>query len=266
MEQIKSFFVGSSPYEGPHILLMILWAIMTTLLLLFTFLFAKTERSKITVIKVTAGISLLSTILSRFIYNDWTPSLIDFLPNSFCSTMGFVMPLFVLFCKKDSKNLYFALFSGFIGGVLTLFSGDNVGQERVQNTFISFLYHGLMITLAILCFAVKYSKPSLDKVPRVFIGLSVMVVYGVFSNQVLGYSNNMYLNAPLLEGTPFTWWVTGILMIIIAIVTSLIYEAITLKWHDQSLYKCFRFCADYFKSLNVKNKKAEIEQKNKISK
>lgn len=171
--------------------------------------FAKTEKSKIIVIKITAGILLLATILSRFIYNNWKPSLIDFLPNTFCSTMGFITPLFVLFCKKDSKNLYYALFAGFIGGIVTLFSGEDIGQEKVLNTFISYFYHGLMATLAMLCVAVKYCKPTLNKVPRLFVGLSIMVVYGVFSNQVFDYSNNMYLNSPLLEGTPLTWWLTG---------------------------------------------------------
>lgn len=252
MGWLKDFFVGSSAFEGPHILIIALWAITTTLLILFTCLFAKTEKSRVLVIKITAGVLLLATILSRFIYNNWTPSILDFLPSSFCSTMGFITPLFVLFCKKDSKNLYYALFAGFMGGLITLFSGDDIGQERVQNTLISYFYHSLMATLAMLCVAVKYSKPTLNKVPRLSVGLSIMVVYGVFSNQVFGYSNNMFLNSPLLEGTPLTWWLTGILIMIIAIIVSLIYEAITLKWHEQSLYKCYCVCVKYFKSFKTK--------------
>lgn len=264
MGLLNSFFVGSSPYEGPHILIISLWVITTTLLILFTCLFAKTEKSKVIVIKVTAAVLLLATILSRFIYNEWKLSFIDFLPSSFCSTMGFITPLFVFFCKKDSKNLYYALFAGFMGGLITLFSGDDIGQERVQNTIISYFYHCLMIALAMLCVAVKYSKPTLDKVPRIFIGFSIMVVYGVFSNQVFDYSNNMFLNSPLIEGTPLTWWLTGILMMVIAIIISLIYEAITLKWYDQSLYKCYCFCAKYLKSLktkalNIINKKQNLD-------
>ena len=258
---MKDFFVGSSAYEGPHILIIVFWAIMTTLLILLTCLFAKSEKSKVIVIKTTAGVLLLAAILSRFIYNDWTPSIQEFLPNTFCSTMGFVMPIFVLFCKKDSKNLYFALFAGFMGGLLTLLSGEDVGQERVQNTIISYFYHSLMISLAMLCVAVKYSKPTLDKVPRIFVGLSIMVVYGVFSNQVFGYSNNMYLNSPLLDGTPLTWWLTGLLMMVIAIGISLIYEAITLKWRDQSLYKCYCCCANYFKTilLRLSKKRQDLQ-------
>ena len=237
-----------------------LWILATVLLILFTYLFAKTEKSKILVIKITAGVLLLATTLSRFIYNDWKPTLIDFLPNSFCSTMGFVLPLFVIFCKKDSKTLYFAVFSAFMGGVITVHSGDDIGQARVQNTLISYFYHGLMASLSMLCIAVKYCKPTLNKVPRLFVALCVMVAYGVFSNQVFGYSNNMFLNSPLIDGTPLTWWFVGVAMILIAIVVAIIYEAITLKWHDQSLYKCYSTCVDYVKSLNIKKKNKKEEE------
>ncbi|MGN1222427.1 MAG: hypothetical protein ACI4TT_04260, partial [Christensenellales bacterium] len=170
-------------------------------------------------------------------------------------TMGFVLPLFVLFCKKDSKTLYFAVFSAFMGGVLTMLSGEDIGQVRFQNTVISYFYHGLMASLSMLCVAVKYSKPTLNKVPRVFIGLSIMVVYGVFSNQVFGFSNNMYLNRPLIDGTILSWWFVGIMFMLIAIVVAIVYEAITLKWHEQSLYKCYCSCANYFKSINLFKKR-----------
>lgn len=149
-----------------------------------------------------------------------------------------------------------------MGGIITMFSGDGVGQERVQNTLISYTYHGLMASLSMLCVAVKYSTPTLNKVPRVFVGLCVMVVYGIFSNQVFGYSNNMFLNSPLIDGTILTWWFVGIMFILIAFVVSIIYEAITLKWHDQSLYKCYCTCANYFKSFktNMKSKNQEKMQ------
>lgn len=120
MEKLKNFFVGSGAFEGPHLLVIALWVTATVLLIAFTLIFAKSEKAKVLVIKITAGVLLLATTLSRFIYHDWTPSFVDFLPNSFCSTMGFVLPLFILFCKKDSKTLYFAVFTGFMGGIITV--------------------------------------------------------------------------------------------------------------------------------------------------
>lgn len=260
MNGLRDFFVGSKPFEGPHLLVIGLWVLSTVLLILFTCLFAKIEKSKVLVIKITAGVLLLATTLSRFIYHDWKPSLVDFLPNTFCSTMGFVLPLFVLFCKKDSKTLYFAVFTAFMGGIITMLSGEDIGQIRIQNTFISYFYHGLMASLSMLCVAVKYSRPTLNKVPRVFVGLCVMTAYGVFSNQVFGYSNNMYLNSPLLDGTILTWWFVGIVLILIAIVIALIYEAITLKWKEQSLYKCYCSCVNYFKSFKIVKKDKNKEE------
>ncbi|MGN1213169.1 MAG: hypothetical protein ACI4TZ_03910 [Christensenellales bacterium] len=261
MENLKNFFVGSAPFEGPHLLVISLWAIATVLLILFTCLFAKTEKSKVLVIKITAGILLLATTLSRFVYYDFKPSFVNFLPSTFCSTMGFVLPLCVLFCKKDSKTLYFAVFSAFMGGLITMLSGDDIGQARVQNTLISYFYHGLMASLSMLCVAVKYSKPTLNKVPRVFVGLSIMIVYGVFTNQVFGFSNNMFLNKPLVDGTILTWWFVGILFVLVAILVAIVYEAITLKWHEQSLYKCYCTCANYIKSINIFKKHNKKQSK-----
>lgn len=147
-----------------------------------------------------------------------------------------------------------------MGGVITVLSGDNIGQARVQNTLISYFYHGLMASLSMLCVAVKYCRPTLNKVPRLFVSLCVMVVYGLFTNQVFGYSNNMFLNSPLIDGTMLTWWFVGIMLILIAIVVAILYEAITLKWHDQSLYKCYCACANYVKSFNKNNKNKEEKQ------
>ena len=255
METIRNFFAGSSPFGAPHLLIIALWVLVTFLLILFTWLFAKTEKSKVIVIKVTAGVVLLATSLSRFIYHNWKPSLIDFLPNTFCSTMGFILPLFILFCKKDSKNLYFAVFSAFMGGVITVLSGDGIGQLRVENTLISYFYHGLMASLSMLCVAVNYSKPTLNKMTRLSSGLCVMVVYGIFTNQKFGYSNNMFLNSPLIDGTIFEWWFVGILFILIAITIAIIFEAITMKWHEQSLYKGYSACKNYV--ISFKSKKQE---------
>lgn len=260
MEKLRNFFVGSSAFEGPHLLVIALWVIATVLLILFTCLFAKTEKSKVLVIKITAGVLLLATTLSRFIYYDWKPSIVDFLPSSFCSTMGFILPLFVLFCKKDSKTLYFAVFAGFMGGVITVLSGDDIGQQRFQNTLISYFYHGLMSSLAMLCVAVKYCRPTLNKVPRLFVALCVMVVYGLFTNQVFGFSNNMFLNSPLIDGTILTWWFVGIMFILIAIIVAIVYEAITLKWHDQSICKGYCACANFVKSFNRNKKKNDNEE------
>lgn len=80
-----------------------------------------------------------------------------------------------------------------------------------------------------------------------------MVGYGIFSNQVFGFSNNMFLNSPLIDGTIFTWWFVGIVIIFISIVVAIVYEAITLKWHDQSLYKAYCACTNYFKNTNKKD-------------
>ncbi|MFB0973064.1 MAG: hypothetical protein QMB59_00650 [Bacteroidales bacterium] len=227
MSAIYDFFVGSKIYGLPHILLLVYWAIKTALIIWLTLAFAKSDKAKEKVIKIFAIIILVETIASRFIYAGSEISLLRFIPGTFCSTMGFVLPLFVLFSKKDSKGLFFALFSGFMGGMITIFSGDNVGQAAVQNTFISFAYHGNMAALALLCYALRYSTFTIDKIPALYVGLCIMVVWGKFTNDAFGFANNMFLNAPLIPGTFITWWFTGICIVLIATIVSLIYQRLT---------------------------------------
>lgn len=261
MNALKDFFVGSSAYEVPHIVILLSFAFVTALLLVFSCVFAKSDKSKTYIIKIVAGITLIAVILSRFIYNDFKPTLLDFLPNTFCSTMGFVMPIAVLLCKRDSKTLYYALFAAFMGGIITIFSGDDIGQLRVGNTIISYLYHSLMATLPILCVALKYCKPTLEKVPRLVVGLSFMICYGAFSNSVLHYSNNMFLNAPLIEGTFLSWWVVGLMMIGIASLIGIIYEWFAYDWKEQTLYKMGISIKNSFQYVFCKKKKDKVVEK-----
>ena len=51
---------------------------------------------------------------------------------------------------------------------------------------------------------------------------------------------DMFLNSPLIDGTILTWWFVGIMFMLVAIIVGIVYEAITLKWHDQSLYKTYK--------------------------
>lgn len=260
MKAFNDFFVGSSAYGVPHIIMLLCFAFVTALLLIFSCTFAKSEKAKTCVIKIVAGVTLLLVVLSRFIYNDFTPTFLEFLPNTYCNTMGFVMPIAVLLCKKDSKTLYYTLFAAFMGGMITIFSGDDIGQLEVENTIISYAYHSLMAALFILSVSLKYCKPTLEKLPRLLTGFACMICYGAFSNQVFHFENNMYLNAPLLEGTILSWWLVGLIMIGIATIIAVIYELFAYSWKEQTIYKVGVSIKKSFQYVFCKKKDAVVEQ------
>ena len=55
-------------------------------------------------IKILATIGLILIIINRIVVaKSRTSTFIDFLPDTYCSMMGFIMPLVVLFFKPNTK-------------------------------------------------------------------------------------------------------------------------------------------------------------------
>jgi hypothetical protein len=56
------------------------------------------------------------------------------------------------------------------------------------------------------------------------------MTYGVFLEDCVGLEEAMYINEPLIEGTIFTWYFVGALMMIITIAILATYEYIQKKF------------------------------------
>lgn len=52
---------------------------------------------------------------------------------------------------------------------------------------------------------IGYFKPSMKNWRSFVLGMALMVPYVLFNCQVLGASEDMYLFAPAIEGTPLYW-------------------------------------------------------------
>lgn len=140
-----------------------------------------------------------------------------------------------------------------IGGLLTFIYPDFlVYFDNIFNIhpFTGLLYHTLMLFQFLLCIISGYFVPTFKNWSSLLIGLSFMVVFAVFGNSVLGQSNNIYLNAPLLSGTNLTWYVVGILFLLLYTIILQVYEMCTLPKTDWSIVKLFKY-------LKVKLKKKE---------
>ena len=213
-------------------------------------------------IKIVAAITLILIIINRIVVaKSRDGTWLDFLPDTFCSMMGFFLPIVVLCFKPTTKMFHFAIFSGMIGGFLTLMYPDFfVYFDNFWNIhpFTGILYHTGMFYLFLLSICTGYFQPTFRNWIALPLGLSCMVVVGEFGNSVLKQANNMYLNNPLIENTIFSWWFVGILFIGLVTLIIQIYEMVTLPKNKWSIVLLFS---------NIKNKKRvakEMSESNQI--
>ncbi len=216
--------------------------LMVALTLIFRFC-VKKDKMHI-VMKILAGIGLVLIIINRIVVSkSRNGTFIDFIPDTYCSMMGFIMPIIVLCFKPNTKVFQYAMFCGMIGGLLTLAYPDFIVYfDDIFNIhpFTGLLYHTNMLFMFIVALFTGYFVPTFKNWTSVLIGLAFMVVAGAFGNTVLGQNNNMYLNAPLISDTIFSWWFVGILFLILYTIIIQIYEMCTMKPKDWSIVKLFK--------------------------
>ena len=233
-----------------HILFLVISIVIMAALIVIFKLFVPKEKMYI-VMKMCAGIGLILIIINRIVVSlSRDGTFLDFLPDTYCSMMGFIMPIAVLCFKPNSKTFQYAMFAGMIGGILTMFYPDFfVYFDNVFNIhpFTGYLYHANMFFMFVVAIATGYFKPTFKNFMSLVVGLAFMVVVGEFGNSVLGQSNNMYLNAPLISNTVFTWWFVCILYLVIYALFLQIYEMLTLKPADWSVVKVWNFLKNKLK-------------------
>lgn len=229
-------------YGLEHIIYLVISLILIIgLTIVFKFFIPK-EKMFI-VMKVLSAISLVLIIINRIVVaNSRNKDFVSFLPDTYCSMMGFVLPIVVLIFKPTTKTFQYAIFAGMIGGLLTLFYPDFlVYFDNIFNIhpFTGLLYHTFMFFIFIVAISTGYFKPSFKNWSSLPIGLAFMVVVGAFGNSALNQSNNMYLNAPLISDSILTWWFVGILFLILYTLILQIYEMSTLPVKEWSIVRLY---------------------------
>ncbi len=246
-----------------HILFMVVLAVIMALAIFLLVKFVPKDKMYIP-IKICAAIGLILIIINRIVVSKSRSSTFaDFLPDTYCSMMGFVLPIVVLIFKTNTKIFQYAIFAGMIGGLLTYIYPDFfVYFDNVFNIhpFTGYLYHTFMLFIFLLAIISKYFIPSFKKWWSLPIGLAFMVVVGAFGNSVLNQSNNMYLNSPLIDGTIFTWYTVGVLFLVLYTLIIQIYEMCTLKVKEWSVVKLWNYI-----SIKIKSKKQKgIDKEEKL--
>lgn len=247
-----------------HILYMVVASIIMALLLFVLIRFVPHKKIYIP-LKVFATVGFVIMIVYRIVVAKSRNSTFkDFLPDTFCSMMGFIMPIVILCFKPKTKIYQYAMFCGMIGGLLTFIYPDFIVYfDNIFNIhpFLGLLYHTNMLFMFLLAIISKYFVPTFKNWTALPIGLAFMVVIAVFGNNVLNQSNNMYLNAPLISGTPLTWYLVGILFIILYTIILQIYEMFTLKKCDWTIVKFIRYIKN---KIIYKHNKSNLKTRKKF--
>ncbi len=225
----------------------ILFMIISTIIMIFSIILLKKffPKEKLNIFyKIMAIISLILIIINRIVVSkSRNGTFLDFIPDTFCSMMGFILPIVILFFEPQSKVFQYAIFAGFFGGAITFFYPDFlIYFDNFFNIhpFTGLLYHTLMLFYFISSICLGFFKPTFKNWASFIIGLSFMLVFAEFGNTALNQSNNMYLNAPLLSGTPLTWYLVGLLTILVYTLIIQLYEMIYLPYKEWSIVRLFR--------------------------
>lgn len=170
------------------------------------------EKTKVLILKIVAGVLLVSILTNRIsiVFKYDTPEWNRLIPDSFCGMSSLALSLAVLFGKKDNYILHFVWLLALLGGGLTMFYPDFIGQASsvfYLPTISGILHHTIAVYLVILILIFKYMTITYKKWYCMLFGFTCYITIGAFEITVLGLSDAFYIHKPVLSGTPLNVWV-----------------------------------------------------------
>lgn len=195
-----------------HIVYLVVFIALATVGLVCAKKFAKNEKSQRIVVKVLAGILLVSIVANRVSISlktgtfDWT----KLIPDSYCGMSSLVLSLAVLCGKPDNAVLHFVWLIALLGGTITMVYPDFLGQATsilYLPTITGLLHHSMAVVVVISLFLFNQINVTYKKWFYAVIGFAFYITVGAFLISVLGASDAFHIMTPLLSGTPLTVWV-----------------------------------------------------------
>lgn len=213
-------------FKNDRIIFLIIYTIIGFLILLFAKLKIKSWKYELLYFRIISILIILGNLLCR-LEEGRMYGYINGLPTTFCSVTGFLLPLIVLFGKKNLGVYQALMYMGVIGGVYTIFVVPFVspGVSVLElNILFSSVYHGLLIILCISMIMFGWFKPELKKCYCYFIVYCFYITLGTFEINVLGAYNAMCINSPLVKNTPLNCWIIFPIGTVLVYLTAFIYE------------------------------------------
>ena len=195
-----------------HLTYVIVSVIVAACVIVLSKLFAKTEKSQNFVIKVSGAILFIIIFINRialvFEYDD--TNWLKLLTDSYCSTSSYVLSISLLIGNKNNGVLHFIRLIALAGGTITTFYPNFIDQNPsflYPPTILGMMHHTWGAIVVVLMLMFGYIDLSYKKWYCSAIGFIVLVSYSYFLMYVLDYGNPFSMKDPLLDGTPFTFWV-----------------------------------------------------------
>lgn len=178
--------------------------------------YIKTEKQVTWLIKGIGLVLFLAIMWNRISVSALRDGWAHFIPSTFCGFSSLALSLGAITLKKDHPFFHSVAFVGLLGGLLTTFYPDFIGQSDsifYPMTISGLVHHSVMVFLVIVMIQTKFLIPTKKKWVYLPLGLSLYMTFGLFQITVLGYNDAMYIYHPILEGTPLNWFVLGMIFL-----------------------------------------------------
>ena len=169
-------------------------------------------------IKALAGILLLAITLNRITIALYNETFATILPGTFCGASSLALALGVLFLKRNHPFFHSVAYIAMLGGLITVIYPDFIDQAPSiwhGRTISGLIHHALSVLLVLIMLKTRYWQPCFKAWHWTPIGLAIYMLYGLVLIYGLGYDNAMLIREPILANTPLTWWVMGILVMMV---------------------------------------------------
>ncbi len=186
--------------------------VVAFLVFFFAKRYARTEKAKQIVIKISAAVlfAIIFTNRLALVFEGEKANWMKLITDSFCSTSSYVLSLALLLGKKNNNVLHFIWLVALAGGAITTFYPNFIGQHPsflYPPTILGMMHHTWSAIVVILVFMLGYLEITYKKWYCTLIGFMAYLSLGAFLMCVLGYDNPFYMTAAPFEGSPFTVWV-----------------------------------------------------------
>ena len=201
-------------YGIEHMLYIIISVLVCSLGLLLAKKYAKTEKSRLAVIRCIAGLLFVAILTNRlsqvFRYEDVRWYCI--IPDSFCGMTSFLLSISALFFKRDNPVYHFLWLLGLFGGISTVVYPTFVSQHQsffYIPTISGLLHHSLSASLVIALLLFGQIDITYKKWHYVVLGFTSYMTLGAFLMSVFELRDAFHIVEPIIDGTPLTAWVAG---------------------------------------------------------
>ncbi len=243
-------------FNTSHIVYITVSTILTVIGLILAKLFVKTDKAKSRIIRIAGWLSVITHFSVLWV---------DFFTTGTATADSSILLLIypcnilmwlVLICgylpkdNKVSKVIFeFVFFASIVCGIIGIVFNQNYDANPTLTNWYSLkglLSHSFFLFGALYLYVAGYVKIRVKCCISVIFGLIFFLIDGFIHNWLysifnLGEPNNMYLQHPPFENLPWlNTWVMGLAAILLVFIVTEIYELITLKKEERTLYRLFK--------------------------